>query len=109
MGSTTEGLYLGMKPYPVWYITAVVMVGHLIILVITAAVSVRAPYQSTALIIGGLLGVAVAGLPVFISSWQLLQLQAPWGHFYIMLVLLVLTVMYTGVLFQRLETGRRTS
>ncbi len=109
MGANTEGLYLWMRPYVVWYLVFVVLTGHLIIVVITAAVSVRAPYQSTALIIGGLLGVCIAGLPVFTSGWQLLHLQAPWDHFLVMLVLLVLAALYTVILFQRLETGRSTS
>jgi len=109
VGANSEGLYLWMRPYVVWYLIFVVMTGHLIIVVITAAVSIRAPYQSTALIIGGLLGICVAGLPVFSSGWQLLYLQAPWNNFLVMLLLLALAITYAIVLFQRLETGRSSS
>ena len=109
LGSRTEGLYLSTPPYTIWYVTLTVLIGHLIIVMVTSAVSVRAPFQSTSLIVGGSLGAVIAAVPVLKSSWQLLYLQAPWGTFFILLLLLVLSTLYTGVLFSRIETRRSPS
>lgn len=109
IGSSTENLYLSTPPFTVWYVTLTVLVGHLIIIMVTSAVSVRVPYQSTSLIVGGSLGAVVAGVPVLASSWQLLYLQAPWGTFFLMLFLLVLTILFTMTLFSRIETRKSAS
>lgn len=84
-------LYLGTRPYLVWYVISSLIVALLIVLMVTIAVSVRAPYQSTALIIGGSLGTAIAAFPVLNRTDMLQALQAPWGNFWILMIILIMT------------------
>jgi ABC-type transport system involved in multi-copper enzyme maturation permease subunit len=103
---TVESLHMSIQPYTVWYVTLSVMVAQLVVVVIISTVSVKAPYQSTALILGGLLGIAVASLPSVISAWQLISLQAPWESFIIQIVILLLTLTFALSVYGRLEAGR---
>ena len=99
-------LFLSTPPYLIWYVTLSIIVGQLVVLMVTVAISVRAPFQSTALIIGASLGAVVAGLPLLDSAWQLRMLQAPWGSFWLLMVLLVLTAALASTLLVTREAGR---
>ena len=83
-----------------------IVIAQLLVLTITIAVSVRAPFQSTALIVGGALGTVVASIPVMNTTWQLEMLQAPWGTFWLLVMLLLLTTALASILIVRRETGR---
>ncbi len=109
IGNASGGLHLWTRPYVVWYVTLSILTAHTIIIVVTAAVSARAPYQSTSLIIGGLLGLVVCGLPLVISAWQLLHLQAPWTTFLLLITLLSLSMVLASIFFSRLEAERSVS
>lgn len=99
-------LYLFTPPFVIWYVVGSIVAAQLLVLMITIAVSVRAPFQSTALIVGGALGTAVAGIPLMDTTWQLEMLQAPWGSFWIQILLLLLTTALASILFVRREAGR---
>ncbi len=106
IGRGDEPLYLGTPPYQIWYAVLSILVGLLIILLITTAVSVRAPYQSTALIIGGSAGAVLAVAPVIFSAWELQYLQAPWSSFWLHCLMMLLSAIAAAVLIIRRETGR---
>ncbi len=99
-------LYLFTPPFVIWYVVGSIVVAQLLVLMITIAVSVRAPFQSTALIVGGALGTAVAGIPLMDTTWQLEMLQAPWGTFWIQILLLLLTTALASILIVKREAGR---
>ncbi|MCK4772086.1 MAG: ABC transporter permease [Candidatus Latescibacteria bacterium] len=101
-----SSLYLGTRPFIVFYITFTVILAQLVVLMITIVVSLRAPYQSTALIIGGTLGTAVAAFPVLNKAGMMQALQAPWGNFWIILILLILTAGIACWGLTRQEVGR---
>lgn len=106
VGSPENPLYLFTPPYLIWYVTLSIITSQLVVLMVTVAVSVRAPYQSTSLIIGGSLGAAIAAFPLLSSSWQLSMLQAPWGSFWLLVLLLLLTAALASTLLVRREVGR---
>jgi len=105
-GSPDNPLYLFTPPYVIWYVTLSILAAQLVVLMVTIAVSVRAPYQSTALIIGASLGTAVVGVPILGSAWQLEMLQAPWGSFWLLVLLLLMTAVLASTLLVRREVGR---
>ena len=102
-------LYWGTRPYVTWYLTLSILVAQLVVLAVTMAVSVRAPYQSTALIIGGTLGIVLAAFPVTDELYLVNALQAPWGNFWILVVFLALTTLLAAWGTITLETGRSRS
>jgi ABC-type transport system involved in multi-copper enzyme maturation permease subunit len=104
----TGSLYLGMRPYPTLLIILSVYVALFVVLMTTIAVSVRAPYQSTALIIGGFLGALVAAAPVLLSIEPMTALQAPWGYFWLLMLLLLLTTFLACWGIAVHEPGRST-
>lgn len=104
--NSVVSLHLFVPPYSIWYVMLSVIVAQLVVVAIISTVSVKAPYQSTALILGGLLGIAVASLPTVTSAWQLISLQAPWGSFFIQVVTLLLTLAFALSMYGRLEAGR---
>ncbi len=106
VGSPDNPLYLFTRPYLIWYVTLSIITAQLVVLMVTIAVSARAPFQSTALIIGGSLGAVIAGIPVLMSSWQLWLLQAPWESFWLLVLLLILTAVLASSLMIKREVGR---
>lgn len=106
IGNVTEPLYLSTPPFIIWYLTLTILISQSLVLMVTIAVSVRAPYQSTALIVGGSLGIAVAGLIVSTSTWQLGYLQAPWHTFWILVILFLLTTGLASILLLNRQVGR---
>jgi ABC-type transport system involved in multi-copper enzyme maturation permease subunit len=109
IGGAVDTLYLSTRPYVVWYVILSVLAGQQVVLMLTMAVSVRAPFQSTALILGGSLGAAVAAAPVLTSSWQLTRLQAPWSSFRLLVVLLLLSGALACSVLLRREVGRSSA
>jgi ABC-type transport system involved in multi-copper enzyme maturation permease subunit len=99
-------LHWGVRPYLALFLTLSVLVAQLIVLMVTIAVSVRAPYQSTALIIGGTMGTVVAAMPIMFSLRHFDSLQAPWGNFWLLVLLLALTGFFACWSFVKQEPGR---
>jgi ABC-type transport system involved in multi-copper enzyme maturation permease subunit len=99
-------LYWGVRPYLALFLTLSVLVAQIIVLMVTIAVSVRAPYQSTALIIGGTMGTVIAAMPIMFSVRHLDRLQAPWGNFWLLVLLLLLTGFFACWSFVKREPGR---
>lgn len=106
IAGAVDTLYLSTRPYVMWYVILSVLVGQQVVLMLTMAISVRAPFQSTALIVGGALGAVVAAAPVLTSSWQLTRLQAPWASFRVLVLLLLLSSALACSLLVRREVGR---
>jgi len=105
----TGTLYFWVRPYVMIYIVLAVLVALLVVLMVTMAVSVRAPYQSTALILGGAFGTAVAAMPVVFSFAPISALQAPWGNLGLLLILLILTSFLACWGLANQEAGRSQS
>jgi ABC-type transport system involved in multi-copper enzyme maturation permease subunit len=80
-------LHLFTRPYTAASALATVVAAQLTLLAVTMLVSIRAPYQSTALIIGGCLGAAIAGAVVLPSFWRVRALQAIWPSFWMLVAL----------------------
>lgn len=109
IGGAVPSLYLGTRPYVIWFLVLSIVAGELFVLMATITVSLRAPYQSTALIIGGALGAAVAAYPVVSSLVPIEALQASWGSFWLLVLLLALIGALAGYGFQHQEAGRSRS
>jgi ABC-type transport system involved in multi-copper enzyme maturation permease subunit len=105
-GSEVDSLYWWVRPYVTWYLVLSVLTAQLVLLMVTMAVSVRAPYQSTALILGGALGSVVVALPVIDRIELTGALQAPWGNYRLLLLFLVLTTVLTCYGMVHHEHGR---
>jgi ABC-type transport system involved in multi-copper enzyme maturation permease subunit len=106
INSPTHTLYLTTPPYVILYVIASILIAQLVVLMITISVSARAPFQSTALIVGGALGAVAAGIPIMDTTWQMEMLQAPWGSFWIQIALFILTTILASFLLLRREAGR---
>jgi len=106
LGIEADSLYLATPPFLILFVLLSIVSGLLIILFITGAVSARVPYQSTALIIGGSAGATLAAFPIILNAWELQYLQAPWQNFWLLILVLMLSILLALFLFTRIETGR---
>ncbi len=86
LDATGAELHLATPPFVIWSVVGIVVVAQLLVLAVTMTVSVRAPYQSTALIVGGALGGVLAAIPVIPSLWRTAVLQDLWGVFWLLLL-----------------------
>jgi len=84
-------LYLGTPPYLMWYLVVSILLGQLVTLTTTVAVSARAPYQSTAMIVGGAAGAVLAATPIVSTLRDITWLQAPWEAVGLLALFLLLT------------------
>ena len=109
LNAVVPSLFLWTPPYAIWYATLSILAAQLVIVLVTAAVSVRVPYQSTALIVGGSLGTALAALPIFLGIWEIPFYQAPWRYFWAHIALIVISGSLAAVFFARGEVTRSTS
>ena len=80
-------LYLFTRPYVTVSVLAAVAAAQITLLAVTMLVSIRAPYQSTALIIGGCLGAAICGAVVLPRLWRVSALQAIWPSVWLLVIL----------------------
>ncbi len=103
---TGTPLYLDTRPYMIWFLILYILTAQMLVLMTTITVSIRAPFQSTALIVGGALGTAVSGLLLTGSLWKLSFLQVDWVTFYLEVGLLILMCLLAASFLYRKEVGR---
>ncbi len=94
-------LYLATPPYVIWSVVGTIVAAQLAALGITVAVSLRAPYQSTALIIGSTLSAAVTAYAVIPRFWRIEALQDIWSSFWLLLLLTLVLVAVSGYYLTR--------
>jgi ABC-type transport system involved in multi-copper enzyme maturation permease subunit len=106
--ATTEGVrfFWGVRPYAAWFLVLSVFLAELVVLMTVVWTSLRAPYQSTALIVGGAAGCCVAAWPLISSLRDFESLQAQWGNFYLLLLFFILVSAATAWGYAHQEAGR---
>jgi len=106
--ATAEGVrfFWGVRPYVAWFMVLLVFLAELVVLMTVVWTSLRAPYQSTALIVGGAAGCTVAAWPLISSLHDFESLQAQWSNFYLLLLFFILVSAATAWGYAHQEAGR---
>lgn len=98
--------FWGVRPFISWYLLLSVGMAELLVLMTTVWVSLRAPYQSTALIIGAALGGVIASWPLVSSLRPIESLQVPWENFGLLALMFALVTFAAAWGYAHREPGR---